>query len=225
MPSRIITPLAANICPVIASAIIFFCTSWSQVALGQALDELKMSETYQKLERGLPGVRSAPNTRANKSLESVSNYEALWIASNNAKLLLQWIEIRIPKYKVDVNYSGHAEDHARAEAFFKNQQRTQVGLTIQIPKPLYRSMAQHRTLDAFNRYRPPALSTVGEQKVEIHGVQADYFRHSNGACSLLIPIEQMGIINLYVSHCSESEAMFDVAKQLNVERLNQKLNS
>jgi hypothetical protein len=225
MPSNKNRTLKFILTALISLALLCNSALLSRTAHGQALEELKLSEVYQKLDRGLPGVRGAARTRPDKRLEALSNYETLWVASLNAKLLLQWIEIRLPNYQAEVNYSGHSEDHARAEVSFKNRQRTQISVTIQIPKPLYRSMAQHRTLDTFNRYRPPALNVVGEQKVAMHGVQADYFRHAGGACSLLIPIEQMGIVNLYISHCSQSEDMFDVAKLLNVERLNQKLTS
>jgi hypothetical protein len=98
-------------------------------------------------------------------------------------------------------------------------------MTIQVPKPTFEEMAALKTLNSFNRYRPPALAVAAQQKIKIRGIEADYFRGEDGACSILIPIVHKGIINLSVEKCIESRMMFDAAEALDIERLNMKLNS
>lgn len=194
-------------------------------AHGQSFEELKASEAYRKLESTESKTRNNNQKKRAQSLAAMSSYESLWQGPRGAHLLLQWAEARIANFQLEVFTAGYKQDHVGVEAFFKNRQRGKVTVTIQVPDPLYKEMAMQRTLASFNRFRPPALDVVGSQKVEIQGIQADYFRHSKGACSLLIPIEQAGIINLEVSSCTQSSLMFDVAKSLNLERLNQKLRS
>ncbi|MFN4896659.1 MAG: hypothetical protein ACK5GN_01250 [Pseudomonadota bacterium] len=194
-------------------------------AKGQALEELKLSEAYRKLELGQPSTPKNLRDKGVKSDGVLSNYESLWVSSTRARLLLQWVEARINNYRYEVFAAGHKTDHAVVETVFTNRQREQVAVTIQVPMPIYRTMAAHRTLASFNRFHPPALETVGSQKIELHGVQADYYRHKTGACSVVIPTEQLGVINLRVSTCTQSAVMFEVAKALNVARLNQKLTS
>jgi hypothetical protein len=194
-------------------------------AAGQALEELKQSEAYRKLEFEQPISSQGVIRKRAKSTDVMSNYDSLWNTVHGARLLLQWIEARIPNYRLEVFAAGYRNDHAGVDVVFHNRQRVKVSVAIQVPIPQYKTMAQHQTLASFNRYRPPALDVVGSQKIELHGVQADYFRRVGGSCSVLLPIEQLGIINLSVESCTQSTAMFEVAKLLNVARLNQKLTS
>jgi hypothetical protein len=191
----------------------------------QAFEELKASEAYQKLEFGLGLPRKVDRNTGNKPKEYLSNYESLWAAPQGVRLLVQWLELRIPNYHLDIFSSGIRNDHGAVEAILRNRQRVKVTVTIQIPLPTYKTMARHKTLSTFNRYRPPALHAVGSQTVQIHGITVDYYRHATGACSVVLPTDQEGLINLYVTSCNDSAAMFEVAKALNLARLNQKLNS
>jgi hypothetical protein len=197
----------------------------SPAALAQSFEELKASEAYRKLELGQRLTNNGDRRASQKAKEYMSNYESLWGAPQGVRLLVQWLELRMPNYKLDIFSSGIRNDHGGVEAILQNRQRVKVMVTIQIPIPMYKTMAQNKTLGSFNRFRPPSLLIVGSQTVDIHGIHADYYRHSSGACSVVIPTEQEGLINLQVASCTESAAMFEVAKLLNLERLNQKLNS
>lgn len=194
-------------------------------ASAQSFEELKASEAYRKLELGEGVSRKSDRRLLTKSRDYMSNYESLWAAPQGVRLLVQWLELRMSNYKLDIFSSGIRNDHGGVEAMLQNRQRTKVMVTVQVPIPMYKTMAQNKTLGSFNRFRPPSLLVVGSQTVEIQGVKADYYRHSSGACSVVIPIDQAGLINLQVASCTESAAMFEVAKLLNIERLNQKLNS
>lgn len=211
--------------PLLTTLCVLYVSLPIDQATAQALKELKQSEAYRKLDLDQPAPSKGAIRRRNRSTDVVSNYDSLWNSPHGARLLLQWIEARIPNYRMEVFTIGYRTDHAGVDVVFQNRQRAKVSVAIQVPMPQYKTMAQHNTLASFNRYRPPALDIVGSQKIELHGVEADYFRHTRGSCSVLIPIEQLGIINLSVESCTQSATMFEVAKLLNVARLNQKLTS
>jgi len=190
----------------------------------QSLEELKYSEAYRNL--GFDGPTNKPVVKKDKlSNEVFSNYDSLWDNKKGAIQLLQWSDARIPNYRLQMTIAHSRYDCAHASATLRSRERVDVALVIQVPKPTYKAMADHQTLESFNRFRPPTLDVVGSQKVEIHGIQADYFRHRDGGCSLLIPIARQGIIDLSVPSCTQSEVMFETAKLLNVSRLNAKLTS
>jgi hypothetical protein len=191
----------------------------------QSFEELKASEVYRKLELGEGLSHKGGRRSIATPKEYMSNYESIWAAPQGVRLLVQWLELRMANHSLDIFSSGIRNDHGAIEAVLRNRDRVKVMVTVQVPLPMYKTMAQNKTLGAFNRFRPPALQVVGSQTVELRGVKADYYRHASGACSVVIPTDQEGLINLYVASCTESEAMFEVAKLLNVERLNQKLNS
>ena len=208
----------------LAVFLLLFLFAQPRSANCQSLEELKQSEAYRKL--GFDGTTRQSVTRKDQhTTEVLTNYASLWDNRRGAKLLLQWSDARIPKYQLAVLLVESRHDCAHASATLKNREKIAVTLVIQVPKPMYKDMADQQTLESFNRFRPPTLDVVGSQKVELHGVQADYFRHRDGACSLLIPIARQGIINLSVSSCTQSEVMFEAAKLLNVSRLNTKLTS
>lgn len=216
-----IPPLRRSIATVLIGALI----AYSSPATSQSFEELKASEAYRKLEfsQGVPRKNQALAPK--KSREYLGNYESLWAAPQGVRLLVQWLEMRMANFKLDIFSSGIRNDHGGVEAMLQSRQRIKVLVTVQIPIPTYKTMAQNKTLGSFNRFRPPVLDVAGSQTIEIHGTQADYYRHASGACSLVIPTEQAGLINLQVASCTESPTMFEVAKLLNLERLNQKLNS
>jgi hypothetical protein len=214
------------------SILVLLCvlTPHTDTVCAQSFDELKASEVYRKLELGeglsRSNINRDKNRRSSASLKDyTSNYESLWATPQGFRFLVQWLELHLPRYKLSIFASGTKNDHGSVEAILQNEQRIKVMVTIQVPKPTYKTMAQNRTLQSFNRFRPPLLEVVGGQTLEMHGVQVDYYRHTSGACSLVIPTDQEGLINLMVKSCIESEAMFDVARLINLERLNQKLNS
>jgi hypothetical protein len=223
---KYLTAMCIRSLPLPTLLCLFVCCSYpANKAAGQALEELKLSEAYRKLEFDQPLPPKGAQRKGSKPHEVLTNYDSLWSSSRGSRLLLQWIEARVPNYRLEILAAGYRKDHAGVDAVFQSRQKVKVAMTIQVPMPQYKTMAQHQTLASFNRYRPPLLDIVGSQKIELHGVQADYFRHSDGSCSVLIPTEQLGIINLIVSSCTESATMFEVAKLLNVARLNQKLTS
>ncbi len=196
-----------------------------QMASTQTFDELQTSEAYRALELNQRSSRQRSPSFKKKSREYYGNYESLWAAPQGMRLLVDWLDMRLAKYRLTILSSGIKNDHGSVEAILQNQQRIKVLITLQVPIPTYKTMAQNKTLISFNRFRPPALAVVGSQIVEINGIKADYYRHATGACSVVIPIEQAGLINLQVGSCTQSSTMFEVANLLNVARLNQKLNS
>jgi hypothetical protein len=86
-------------------------------------------------------------------------------------------------------------------------------------------MAEYRTLQSFNRYRPPALDVVAEQALPLQGLEAKHYRIRDGSCSLLFETAKHGIVTLFTQRCSDSPEMINFTKALNFERLNSKLSS
>lgn len=196
----------------------------TQTAFSQSsFDELKESEAYRKIELAPPPQKRHSNKGSPTTI--LSNYDSLWRSARGSHLLLQWVEARIPRHQLELRTTGIRSDHVVVEASLRNHDKVEVDLTIQVPKPEYKTMAELKTLLSFNQFRPPSLEIVGSQKAVLHGVEVDYYRIKDGSCSVVIPIEQHGIINLRVRQCTNSTAMFTVAKSLNLTRLNQKLTS
>jgi hypothetical protein len=201
----------------------FFFT-WANTATAQSLTELKKSELWNEFNLS---ESQAPTKRPGgaRKREIISNYDSLWETKNGSQLLLEWIGGRIRHFSRERVHSSVKGECATSGATLKDREGTRVYLSIVVPMPTYRDMAKLKTLPSINRFRPPALDVVAQQKIKIRGIDADYFRINGGECSILIPIEQQGVINLAVEKCTDSHAMLEVANALDIERLNLKLTS
>jgi len=209
--------------PVVLVAITYLAAS-PTTAKAQTLDELKNSEVWADFATS-NNKTPAKGTKKKYRRELLNNYESIWSSRNGPQSLLEWVGGRILGFNFERTHASRKDDCADSGATLKDREGTRVYLSIVLPTPTYRDMAKLKTLHNINRFRPPALDVVAKQKIRIRGIEADYFRISGGACSILIPIEQEGVINLHVEKCTESQAMFEVANGLDIERLNLKLKS
>lgn len=191
----------------------------------QTLKEVLDSDPYRKVAGAAEAIT---NTNLHKSLKSskpVTNYELLWHSRKPGSTLLDWIGVRNAAAKIHQVTVGVRQEYAHAFASLGDLNGVRVDLTIQVPRPEFITMAEFRTLASFNKFRPPALEVVADQVVPFEGIEATYYRHETGACSLLFNVAKQGIVNLFVKRCSDSSVMMKFAKALNFERLNSKLNS
>jgi hypothetical protein len=195
-----------------------------QTATSQSLSELKKSELWSEFNSN-DGQSNIRQSGRGKKREIISNYDSLWETKAGPKLLLEWLGGRISNFTYERTQSSVKGESATSSTSLKDRDGTRVYLTVVIPMPTYRDMAKLRTLPSINRFRPPALDVVAQQKIKIRGIDSDYFRIRDGSCSVLIPIEQQGVINLFVEKCTDSHAMLDLANALDIERLNLKLTS
>ena len=128
-------------------------------------------------------------------------------------------------FKAVKNRSVRSRELVYASAHLKNRDGHTVELEVLIPHPTYHTMVKYKTLSEFNKYQPPTLEVVAQEELSFSKVKGMYYRTPKGACSVLIRIEKLGIVNLSVNYCEQSNLMTEIIESLNFERLNQKLNS
>jgi hypothetical protein len=190
----------------------------------QTLREVLESDPYRKVAGAAEAVDRARNYKSQKK-QAFTNYELLWRTRKPGAMLLDWIGAKNTGATIHQTTVAIRQEYAHASVNLGDREGARVELTIQVPKPEYVTMAEYKTLASFNRFRPPALEVVADQVVPFQGAEATYYRHQNGACSLLFMVAKQGIVNLYTKRCADSSVMMKFAKTLNFERLNTKLNS
>jgi len=198
-------------------SLIFIARESCAQGLSDVLDSPAMYKLYDN------SGRSTANT--NKNAEDHSNFGSIWRDHKGANALTTWLGVHIYGFKIVSSLARLATEYASAEVILSNNDRVRVNITVQVPRPSYAIMAQYKTLESFNRFRPPLLDSIAEQSIQIQGLDATYYRTRSGECSLLFNVERLGIVNLRVEKCINSRVMMDIAKHLNFERLNQKLTS
>jgi hypothetical protein len=195
-----------------------------QNAAAQTFNEILKSDPYRKVVTD--SVQHLSDAEQRKEIGNpVTNYDLLWADKKPGVLLLDWVGATSAGFSLEKSTGGNRDEFAYAYTTLTSQERVRVEISIQVPQPKYLTMAEYGTLKSFNRFRPPLLDVVADQIVPIQGIDAKYYRHTSGACSLLFNLQKQSIVNLYVAKCSDSAVMMSAAKALNFARLNQKLSS
>jgi hypothetical protein len=195
---------------------------------GETLREVLASEPYRKVASSSE-LRTPPkNSKASgvsQNLSPRTNYDLLWSSEKSGKYLLEWIGVRNARGRLAISSVSSHREFAQARVALTTAGGVRVELIIQVPRPEYSTMAEYRTLQSFNRYRPPALDVVAEQALPLQGLEAKHYRIRDGSCSLLFETAKHGIVTLFTQRCSDSPEMINFTKALNFERLNSKLSS
>ena len=190
-----------------------------QATAAQGLKDVLGSDAMRK-------ITSETKKTPGAGLENVdpySNYAMIWNKEITPKILNEWLGVRIIGYNASKEAASNLPQYAAASITLTDRNHISVQIDTLVPRDSYASMAQHRLISAFNQFRPPSLDVIAEQVISIQGLEANYYRTRNGACSILFDIERHGIVNLRVKRCSDSKAMMDIANALTFSRLNQKL--
>ena len=192
----------------------------SSRAMETVLKQTEVSKSKRAANQGFDG--QSPYTAG---MDPKANFTQLWVNSRGPDLLFSWIGANLPRYKLLVVDSYRTFEDLKVLARLQTADRKRVNLEIRIPHPNYYLMAKHKTLGQFNKYEPPTLEVLAQEEVEFNGYPAMYYRTPRSQCSVLFKIEKMGVVNLSVDRCQDSELLMDVAKSLDLKRLNQKLSS
>lgn len=160
-----------------------------------------------------------------KGMEPGSNFAAIWESGKSPGLLLGWIGANIPKYVTDAPVANRKEEFAEARTTISNTMRSSVTLTIMVPHPTYRTMVEHRILAEFNPFEPPSLPIAYEETLPLNGVEGKLYQTSTNQCSIVVKAAHSTLVNLAVRDCRNKHLLVAVAKALDFQRLNRKLNS
>lgn len=194
-------------------------------AVPQTFNDILESEAFNKVARDSANSHHHSGRKADKNARPVTNYDLLWNSPKPGRLLLEWISAGSTGLVLEQTSSYEREEFVWGFAALRDREHAQVELVVQVPRPEFITMAEYGTLAGFNKFKPPMLDVVADQVVPIQGLNGTYYRHKDGACSLLFNIDKQGIVNLRTQRCSDAAIMMKAAKALNFARLSQKLNS
>jgi hypothetical protein len=160
-----------------------------------------------------------------RGIEPKSNFGSLWTSGNSPSLLLSWAGAKLPYMRYKRARSSRSHDVVLAEVELSTSPQDTARLYIMIPHPSISPLVEANVFEEFRRLRPPMLETVSEKPIPLTVGQGTLYELKKGGGSLLIPISQHGIINITTRDFKQSQILIDIAKGLDIERLNRKLDS
>jgi hypothetical protein len=160
-----------------------------------------------------------------RGIDPNSNFSTIWTSSNAPQALLNWAGAKLPYMHYKRPRSARSRDFVSAEVDLSTSQREVSHLVIMVPHPSISPLVEANVLEEFRRLRPPMLEVVSEKPIPLTGAQGTLYEHKEGGGSLVIPISQNGLINITITDFKKSQMLIDIAKGLDIERLNRKLDS
>ena len=223
-PRRILSQLAALLA-LAAGPLCARAETLDDVLHSKVLDQVvKQTDRLEKKRSVKRGDISAINPLTN-DMDPRAEYTKLWQTSRGPNLLFSWIGANLPKYRLVVLSTDRSPEDILARARIFDRSKQYVSMEIRVPHPNFYLMVESKTLSQFKQYEPPTLQVIAQEELEINGIPAMYYRTDKARCSLLLKLERFTIVNLSVERCQNSGILMDVAKSLDFQRLNTKLNS
>ena len=159
-----------------------------------------------------------------RGVEPGSNFALIWTGKNHSIELLNWIGAKLPYYKYLHPDGDLKRDRVSAAVALSSGKKT-YEILIVIPHPSIRPLVDAHMLPEYRQYQPPALEVISEKTIELPTVSATLYIHKRGSASLLIPIDQSGLVQIYTASSDDYATLIEIGKALDIERLNRKISS
>jgi hypothetical protein len=197
----------------------------------ETLRDVTRSQEMRRVELATGTSKTRRNSRGGENMswyngmDPKSNFALLWGDKSGANLALSWIGANMVNYKLTNTMSRRGSEFVKIETAIVDRERVPIKMEIMIPHPTYRMMVQYNTLKDFNEIQPPRLKVVASEELEFNGVKGMYYRAEKGSCSVVIKLAQLSVLHLQTRRCEYSSKMMDIAKNLDFNRFNEKLNT
>jgi len=187
----------------------------------KAMQDFRISKSNQQGEK----KKGPPPNQWLRGIDPSTNFASVWISSNAPQLLLNWAGAKLPYFTYRRPRSDRSSNLVTAEVELSNFDRINCKLAIMVPHPSIVPLVEANVLEEFRKLRPPMLEVVGEKPVTLANGKGTLYEHKKGEASLLIPISQHGLIRITTLDYKNAQILIDIAKGLDIDRLNRKLDS
>ena len=187
----------------------------------RAMRDFKNGEA-QNLKNAPPGHRQNPYL---KGIDPTSNFATLWRTQNSAIELLNWAGTKLPHYRTHRPRSVRKDELVLAEIELLNNKKAMALVTIVVPHPSMAPLVEANVLPELRVYKPPVLKVVSEKTIAVTEAKGTLYETEKGSCVIVVPLEQLSLMNISMVDCKNTDMLIDIAKSLDIPRLNRKLSS
>ena len=201
-----------------------------RLASASPLENLVQSKTMQhfKTSEGNVTKNAPPGQRRDtylKGIDPTSNFAILWRQPNGGLELLNWAGAKLPNYRAHKARSVRKDEIVLGEIDLLDSKKATAKVTIVVPHPSMSPLVEANVLPEMRGYKPPVLKVVSEKTIALTEATGTLYETEQGACVIVVPLEQKSLVNIGMADCKNTDMLVDIAKSLDIPRLNRKLNS
>lgn len=207
---------------ILLSCIILACAS---AAIAESeIDTLERQPEWGNLYRNAP-------VSAFAGVPPGSNFDA---AMRDPSKMLSWIQNTLPGFtKLESTYFGtehgvaakRTYETGKKSVFKENDSRRSYTVTIIVPWPRHKISLEAGMVKEIARFKPPMLKVESTEPVNINGLPANLYFQRDGNCSLVMDIARNGVVNIEGQTCEFAKELIELAKALDIKRLQDKLET
>lgn len=203
--------------------------SATPVATASPLESLKESRAMQDFKaREVTGSKRSNNVSRDtylRGIDPTSNFATVWRTQSGGLELLNWAGSKLPHYRSHKPRSDRKDEVVVAEMDLLDNKKATATITIVVPHPSMAPLVEANVLPETRIYRPPVLKVVSEKTIAVSEGTGTLYETEKGGCVIVIPLAQQSLLNVSMVDCKNTEMLIDIAKSLDISRLNRKLNS
>jgi hypothetical protein len=190
----------------------------------ETLDDIADSPVFKEMtKRGQTDV--IRTDKYNKHLPKNKEYSKLFIETKGPSLINLWLGIENPPFTIVREDSGLniEPELLHSRIVYRNSGGKKIHVDIMIPNPNYISLVDFGLVPLMAQFEPPALKFNKRENTEVAGFKGELFSSPNDKCSYLFKLSKASLINVS-SYCTLKEDMEEIITNLNIQRLDTKLN-
>jgi hypothetical protein len=157
-----------------------------------------------------------------------TNFAKLFTSADGPQLLIEWIGVPRDLGPRQSTYSRERE-YVIALRKFDTPHSGVAEISVMVPHPKYRQARVLGLLPEFSALTPPKLKVTRQINLEINNHTAQYFDHELDRdavkCTIVIPLVVDAVLVVSANRCQNTDALIEIGRSIDLERLEAKLNS
>lgn len=160
-------------------------------------------------------------------LDPDSAYWSIFESEESPKIMVGWLGSPSAEFNY-IGSSGKLKPYLSVATLaygMQHSKRAEFFIRVIVPFPETSSIEGIKLVPALNKFQPPYLAVEAVKPIEIAGLKGRIFYEADNECSIHLPIARDGIIFATTHRCKDLTHLERLLRQLNINRLQQKLLS
>lgn len=197
--------------------------SLEQAVVCDPLKEVMESEEYKELTK-------EPNDRTRReSIEKLvdpnSNYGRLLLESGKGSELSEWIKPSKTSFKKISGEVKRNRQFLMVNHVYETKSGAKLILNVFVPNPQYLSMVQYGLINEFSDIVPPKLPVLSSESITVHGLPGELYHQREGGCSIVLRLIKETYVQFVTQSCKDIADLARLGEELDLQNLNNRLNS
>lgn len=194
-------------------------------AKGEPLDEVVKSKQFRTVLGRRKDKTTSEKTYTKQWFNPGSFYGQLFLQPHGYQLLFDWLSLPRLKFSpVDTKHKK-APEYLRVTRSYLDEMTKPVSIKILVPHPRSAESIKQGLVAEFENIRPSVAEIYKETDLPLGDKKASLIELENGQCIIIYDAAMGTKIEARVDNCKQQEVLIAFFKELNLDLLNQRLQS